>query len=87
MIICDNDLSERCKFFNANYNAVYTYLQSQGRTQPIIDSSEKVCRFCGKRFPEVKFKQKAHAIPELIGNKEFVLYNECAELIEIMEKI
>jgi hypothetical protein len=38
-----------------------------------------VCRFCGKLYPEVKFKNKAHAISELLGNKEFVLKNECDE--------
>ena len=46
-------------------------------TEYIVDPIDKVCRFCGKRYPDVKFKKKAHAISEFIGNKEFVLRNEC----------
>ena len=45
--------------------------------QYITDPSDRTCRFCGKKYPEVKFKKKAHAISELLGNKEFVLRNEC----------
>lgn len=80
-VICmDNKtlgIVERCKYYMENYDCVFTYIQDEGKTQQIIDPTDKICRFCGKRYPEVKFKKKAHAISELIGNKEFVLRNEC----------
>ncbi len=41
------------------------------------DKINRKCRFCGKQKPEVKFKQKAHAIPELIGNKTLISMYEC----------
>ena len=41
--------------------------------------SQKVCRFCGKTIPEVKFKKDAHAISQLIGNNRIFLRNECDE--------
>lgn len=35
------------------------------------------CRFCGKRSPEVTFDKKAHAAPEMLGNKTLFTYYEC----------
>lgn len=71
------EVASRCKYYMDNYDCVFTYVHNMGETQAIIDPTDKVCRFCGKRYPEVRFKKKAHAISEMIGNKEFVLKNEC----------
>ena len=71
------EVTHRCEYYIKNYDCVFTYVHNMGETQAIIDPIGKVCRFCGKRYPEVKFKKKAHAISEMIGNKEFVLRNEC----------
>lgn len=38
---------------------------------------KRICRFCGKKMPEVTFKNIAHAISESIGCKEFFNYEEC----------
>jgi hypothetical protein len=40
-------------------------------------SEHRTCRFCGKYFPEVKFNNIAHIIPEFLGNKYFVSDFEC----------
>ena len=37
----------------------------------------KVCRFCRKAYPEVRFDKKAHAISEALGNKTLILTEEC----------
>lgn len=71
------DIINRYKYFMENYHCLFSYTQGIGETQYITDLTDKVCRFCGKRYPEVKFKKKAHAISEMLGNKEFVLKNEC----------
>lgn len=71
------EVAGRCEYYMKNYDCVFTYVHNMGETQAIIDPTDKVCRFCGKRYPEVKFKKKAHAISEMLGNKEFVLRNEC----------
>ena len=73
------ELSSRMQYYMENYDCVYTYVHDLGETQSIVDYQDKVCRFCGRRYPDVKFRKKAHAISELIGNKEFVLRNECDE--------
>ena len=71
------ELSYRMGYYMYNYEP-FTYVHNVGQTQFVdIDLTDKVCRFCGKRYPDVKFKKKAHAISELAGNKEFVLRNEC----------
>lgn len=72
------ELKSRVEYFTNNYNPLFHYIHDLGETQYVDDSDEgKVCRFCGKRYPEVTFKKKAHALSELIGNKEFVSHTEC----------
>lgn len=39
--------------------------------------SERTCRFCGKSFPDVKFQNKAHLIPEQLENKTLLSDFEC----------
>ncbi|SEV83846.1 hypothetical protein SAMN04487850_0366 [Prevotella aff. ruminicola Tc2-24] len=43
----------------------------------VYDKEKRVCRFCGRSMPEAKFKQKAHAISESLGNKGLVCLEEC----------
>ncbi|GGJ29485.1 HNH endonuclease [Paenibacillus hunanensis] len=73
------ELTERMMHFHNNYDVAFSYVHNLGETQAIVDrpDKDKVCRFCRKQYPEVKFKKKAHAISEMLGNKEFVLKSEC----------
>ena len=41
------------------------------------DKAKRICRFCGKKSPEVSFKNEAHAISEALGNKKIILNEEC----------
>lgn len=41
------------------------------------DSEDKVCRFCKKSYPTVKFRNISHTIPEFIGNKTLFSDFEC----------
>lgn len=38
---------------------------------------KRVCRFCGRSMPDVKFKKIAHALSESIGNKHLINNEEC----------
>lgn len=39
---------------------------------------ERVCRFCGKKIPEISFSgSKSHAISEFLGNKNLICLEEC----------
>lgn len=39
--------------------------------------AERICRFCGRRFPEVEFGNAAHAVQEALGNKLIFCHEEC----------
>lgn len=43
----------------------------------LLPKRERVCRFCGKGYPAVKFNSDAHLIPESLGNKEMLSDFEC----------
>ena len=42
-----------------------------------VDMKKRICRFCGKRVPEVSFGNDAHAISEGLGNKKLFCHEEC----------
>ncbi|WP_341910626.1 HNH endonuclease [Ferrovibrio terrae] len=42
------------------------------------DATRK-CRFCKRESPHAQFNTKAHAVPELIGNKTLLTLEECNE--------
>lgn len=41
------------------------------------NKEKRICRFCGKSFPEVHFDTKSHAISEMLGNKNVICLEEC----------
>ncbi|OQW83649.1 MAG: hypothetical protein BVN30_05175 [Proteobacteria bacterium ST_bin16] len=58
----------------------YDMLAFNGANRVCIGDSDKskiLCRFCGKGAPFVRFKNKAHAISEALGNKGIVCNEEC----------
>lgn len=67
-------LSQHLNWWDENYVIIGNY-----------DIIEKIklgdkndsCRFCGKSFPEVTFKDIAHAIPELLDNDKLFSFYEC----------
>lgn len=40
-------------------------------------ASERVCRVCGRKKPDVKFQKEAHVIPRSVGNRWLVTQQEC----------
>ncbi|MBD5292697.1 MAG: hypothetical protein HDS23_05565 [Bacteroides sp.] len=43
----------------------------------IGEKENRICRFCGRSKPDVKFSSKAHAISEFLGNKQIICLEEC----------
>lgn len=72
-----NNATQRIKLIMDNYDFVFSYHRGHKIETHLIKDDTCSCRFCGKSFPDVKFTKKAHAVSELIGNKELVLKNEC----------
>lgn len=40
---------------------------------------KRICKYCKRKMPDVTFKEKAHAIPEGLGNKVIISTEECDE--------
>lgn len=70
------DLIYRIGYYK-NYYRIIQYTDNQNSPQYVSNSKEKICRFCNRKSPEVTFKTKAHAIPELFGNKNLISRDEC----------
>ncbi len=69
--------SEGNAYFEENYQIVAGWCLQPSEKLFLGDRNKPKCRFCGKSKPEVSFLQKAHAIPESIGNKSLFTYYEC----------
>lgn len=72
----NNFVKKRLKIFNEHYTMLFSSLDIKDKIH-IGEKTNKVCRFCHKNEDETSFKNVAHAIPESIGNKKIILYEEC----------
>lgn len=77
-----DDLIKKAAFMagEANFRADYdtiSFGEKEEYTGP-VDLKACVCRFCGRSFPETRFKKRnAHAIPEALGNRLVFCNDEC----------
>jgi hypothetical protein len=60
-----------------HYKAIFAGQYGVGHKQYLGPQKPATCRFCGKSTPEITFKHKAHAIPELLGNRQLIITDEC----------
>ncbi|MFA5849989.1 MAG: HNH endonuclease [Bacteroidales bacterium] len=61
-----------------DYNILVTKkIKKEYNKEFLVDSDPNTCRFCGKSYPEVKFENEAHTIPEFMGNKNLFSKFEC----------
>lgn len=68
---------ERLDFIDSNYDIVAAGF-CLGSVEKIIPAGTiKKCRFCGKGETETTYSNKAHAIPECLGNHTLILAEEC----------
>ena len=68
---------ERIASYLYDHYEVRTFNGEERLNIGVFDRTKRICRFCGRSMPEVKFKQKAHAISESLGNKGLVCLEEC----------
>lgn len=66
-------------FYAENYQVLGQWQLKPGKRIFLGERDPRVCRFCGKSRPEATFSLKAHAIPELLGNKSLFSLYECDE--------
>ena len=51
------------------------------------NKAKRVCRFCGRKMPEVTFKDVAHAVSEGLGNKMLFCNEECEKCNNRLSKL
>lgn len=63
------------------YDIVENYIHYRfGKKQVKIgelNRNDRVCRFCKQSPPTTNFNNRAHAIPEALGNKTMISFDEC----------
>ena len=60
------DQEKAVDFYDQNYAGIDPLYVEPGRRMFLGDSQNRSCRFCNKKSPDVSFRKKAHAIPELL---------------------
>jgi len=70
-----------------NYEIITFNLEKSGKIKiGEHNKSKRICRFCGRKQPEVKFKKEAHAISEALGNKKLICLEECDSCNEFFDE-
>jgi len=71
----------------SNYELITFDLDKDRKIKIGEDNRDKrICRFCKKKKPDVKFKKEAHAISEALGNKKLILNEECDSCNEFFDE-
>lgn len=74
-IIGTTETISALKYYDENYDIIP--IPCPDKLTFIETKKEYVCRFCSKDKTQTTFRKKAHAIPELLGNKTLCSKNEC----------
>ncbi|MBD7970076.1 HNH endonuclease [Paenibacillus gallinarum] len=72
----NEEIREMFSFFEHKYDACVLPLNWE-ELKFLGSKQDQTCRFCQRSRPEVTFKKKAHAIPEMLGNRRLLNHYEC----------
>jgi len=79
------------EFYDKNYHVIRHGIKTKRirnkDKEYIGNKNQRKCRFCGKKKEETTFRKVAHAIPELIGNKVLISFEECDQCNAIFSKL
>lgn len=76
-MVYGNEYNEQAKLFHSTYGHEKFLIITKNTKNSLKPKNERVCRFCGKGFPQVTFKKDAHLVPHLLGNKQLFSDFEC----------
>lgn len=67
------------EYFDNYYDLVSQFYLSKGDSKKFFigKKSPKFCRYCNRNNEETRFRNRSHAIPEFLGNKTLIAYDEC----------
>ena len=63
--------------FDKNYTILFHGHYGRGKKRYVGPEKPNRCRFCGRSRPDVTFRNKGHAIPEFLGNRQLLVRDEC----------
>ncbi len=76
------------KHFDSEYSIIASYnLVDAAVKQCTGDRNNRICRYCNRSAPAVKFSLEAHAFPEFTGNRSLIAYDECDECNELFSRL
>ena len=65
------------EFYGQHYRSVAWFRLPPGIKIFTGDRTHRICRFCGRSGSAAKFRKRAHAFPEFIGNHTLFANDEC----------
>jgi hypothetical protein len=72
--------------FIKSYSLISVIAPSQSNKRQLKKPTDRVCRFCGRKKPEVTFNNNAHLIPQFLGNNALFSDFECDSCNSIFSK-
>src|SRR5687768_3313585 len=89
MLLPHPQFIDRDKLFFESYELIDFIANDdvQYSKRSLTRPTERLCRFCGKSQPEVRFSNLSHLIPKLIGNGNLYSNFECDNCNERFSKI
>ena len=73
----DSNTDHAVTFYAKHYAHAKPLFLRPGTRVVLGEQNHRLCRFCGQGEPGTSFRHKAHAIPELLGNKSIFTNFEC----------
>lgn len=73
----NNEVESMLSFYNEHYDIIFRHMWHHGERMTLENERNKCCRFCQNCPPDVTFRNKAHAVPESLGNKGLISSYEC----------
>ena len=76
-IVLDANVKGVEQFYGEKYVVCRRLLLLPGKKTVLPSPDPRVCRFCGRDNEHTQFRQDAHAIPQLLGNRTLFTREEC----------
>ena len=76
-IVVEPEALRALQFYEHNYRVLFSAALGSENKRIVLGAKPFECRFCGGKPPEKTFKNRAHAVSELLGNKIMVSLFEC----------
>ena len=78
-ILFEPNIAKALQYYEERYVGVDRFFLRPGTRLELPTTEPRSCRFCGRNSTDTRFSQRAHAIPELLGNRFLFTREECDE--------